>query len=87
MIYLDFKYFSVVCLSIDYEKAAVKTTLTTMGHFFGKKLNFCPSDITCNSIALKSFVWNHISKFLINVFWISNKSPLEISSPRLDVEN
>ena len=48
MIYLDVKYFSVVCLSIYYEKLAVKTTLTTMGHFFGKKLNYCPSDIICN---------------------------------------
>ena len=53
MIYLDVKYFSVVCLSIYYEKLAVKTTLTTMGHFFAKKLNFCPSDIICNSIALE----------------------------------
>ena len=53
MIYLDVKYFSVVCLSIYYEKLAVKTTLTTMGHFFAKKLNYCPSDIICNSIALK----------------------------------
>ena len=38
-IYLDVKYFSVVCLSIYYEKLAVKTTLTMMGHFFAKKLN------------------------------------------------
>ena len=45
MIYLDVKYFSVVCLSINYEEFAVKTTLTTMRHFFAKKLNFCPSDI------------------------------------------
>ena len=48
MIYLDVKYFLVVYLSIYYEKLAVKTTLTTMGHFFGKKLNYCPSDIICN---------------------------------------
>ena len=48
MIYLDVKYFSVVCLSIYYEKLAVKTTLTTMGHFFVKKLNYCLSDIICN---------------------------------------
>ena len=27
MIFLDVKYFSVLCLSIDYEKPAVKTTL------------------------------------------------------------
>ena len=33
MIYLDVKYFSIVCLNIYYEKPAVKTTLTTMGHF------------------------------------------------------
>ena len=32
IIYLDMKYFSVVYLSIYYEKLAVKTTLTTMGH-------------------------------------------------------
>ena len=44
MIYLDVRYFSVVCLSIYYEKRAVKTTLKTMGHFFAKKLNFCPSE-------------------------------------------
>ena len=44
MIYFDVRYFSVVFLSIYYEKLAVKTTLTTMGHFFTKKLNFCPSD-------------------------------------------
>ena len=29
MIFLDVKYFSVVCLSIYYEKLAVKTALTT----------------------------------------------------------
>ena len=29
------------CLSIYYEKPAVKTTLTTKEHFFAKKLNFC----------------------------------------------
>ena len=33
MIYLDVKYFSIVCLNIHYEKPAVKTTLKTMGHF------------------------------------------------------
>ena len=27
------------------QQLVVKTTLTTMGHFFTKKLNFCPSDI------------------------------------------
>ena len=53
MIYLDVKYFSVVCLSIYYEKPAIKTTLTTMGHFFEKKLSCCPSEIICNSVALK----------------------------------
>ena len=45
MIYLDVKYFSVVCLSIYYEKLAVNTTLTTMGYFFAKKLNFSPPDV------------------------------------------
>ena len=45
MIYLDVKYFSVVCLSIYYDKSAIKTTLATMGHFFAKKLIFCPSNI------------------------------------------
>ena len=37
----------------SYEKLTVKTTLTTTGHFFAKNLNYCPSDIICNSIALK----------------------------------
>ena len=63
MIYYDVKYFSVVYLSIIYEKLAVKTTLTTMRYFFAKKLNFCPSDITWNSIALKCKCLKHISKF------------------------
>ena len=45
MIYLDAKYFPVVYLSICYEKIAVKTTLTSAGHFFAKKLNFCPPNI------------------------------------------
>ena len=45
MIYLNVKDFSVVCLSICYEKLAVKTVLTSVGYFFVKKLNFCPSDI------------------------------------------
>ena len=38
-------FFSVVCVSICYEKLAVKTTLTRVGYFFAKNLNFCPSDI------------------------------------------
>ena len=38
-IYLDVTYFLVVCLSIYYEKLAVKSTLTMMGHFLAKKLN------------------------------------------------
>ena len=45
MIYLNVKCFSVVCLSIYHERLAVKATLATMGHFLGKNLNFCPSDI------------------------------------------
>ena len=45
MIYLHVKYFSVVCLSICYEKLAVKTALTNVGYFFVKKSNVCPSDI------------------------------------------
>ena len=53
MIYLVVKYFVLVCLSIYYEKPDVKTVLTTMGYFFAKKLNYCPSDIICNSVALK----------------------------------
>ena len=40
MIYLDLKYFSVVRLSTYYKKLTVKTTLTLMGDFFAKKLNF-----------------------------------------------
>ena len=51
MIYLDVKYFSVVCFSIYFEKPAIKTTLATMEHCFAKKLNFCLSDIICNSVA------------------------------------
>ena len=51
MIYLDVEYFSVVCLSIYYEKPAIKTTLRTMEHCFAMKLNYCPSDIICNSVA------------------------------------
>ena len=39
------KFFSVVCVSICYEKVAVKTTTTRVGYCFTKKLNFCPSDI------------------------------------------
>ena len=53
MIYPNVKYFSVVCLSIYYDKSAVKTALTTMGHFFANKSNYCPSDIICHSVALK----------------------------------
>ena len=45
MIYLDVKYFSVVCRNICYEKLGVKTLLTMVGHFLAKKLNVCPSDI------------------------------------------
>ena len=45
MIYLHVKYVSVVCRSIYYEKLAAKTTLTVIGHFFAKKLNYCSSDI------------------------------------------
>ena len=56
---LDVKYFSVVCLSIYYEKPAVKTTLTTIVHFFAKNLNYCPSDIICNSVALKCQCLKH----------------------------
>ena len=40
MIYFDLKYFPVVCLSICHEILAVKTTVTTMEHFFAKKLNY-----------------------------------------------
>ena len=45
LIYLDVKHFSVVCLSIYYEKLAVKTMLTTMGRFFAKKLDYFPFEI------------------------------------------
>ena len=58
-IYLDVKYFSVVCLSIYYEKLAVKTKHTTMGHFFAKKLNYCSLDIIYNLIALKCQCLKH----------------------------
>ena len=50
MIYLDVMHFSVVYLSIYYEKLAVKNTLTTMGQFFTKNLNYWTSDINCNSM-------------------------------------
>ena len=59
MIYLDVKYFSVVCPSIYYKKPAVKPALTSMGHFFADKLNYCPSDIICNAIALKCQCLKH----------------------------
>ena len=42
-IYLDVKYFSVVCLGIYYKKLSVQTTLTTMRHFFVKNLNLSSS--------------------------------------------
>ena len=58
-IFLDVKYFSVIRLSILYEQLAVKTTLTTMGHFFAKKLHYCQSDIICNSILLKCQCLKH----------------------------
>ena len=53
VIYLDVNYFSVVFLRIYYEKLAVKANHTTIGYFFAKKLNYCPSDINYNSLALK----------------------------------
>ena len=59
MIYLDVRYFSVVFLSIYYEKLAVKTRLIMMGHFFAKKSNYCPFDIICNSIVLKCHCLKH----------------------------
>ena len=33
IIYLDLKYFSIVCLIIYHDKLAVKTALTVLGHF------------------------------------------------------
>ena len=65
MIYLNVNFLSVVCLSIYYEKLTVKTTLTTtMGHFLANKLNYCQSDIICNSIALKCQCLKHFLKHL-----------------------
>ena len=87
MIYLDVKYFSAVCLSIYYEKLTVKTTLTTMGRFLAKKLNYCSSNIIGNSFVLKCQCLKHTYEFLIHVFCRSNKSWREISSPSLDLEN
>ena len=81
------KMFLVVCLSIYYEKLAVKATLITMGYFFSKKLNFCPSDIIWNSIVLKCQCLKQASKFLIHVFCISNMSWREIISLRLGPGN
>ena len=68
-------------------EVSVNTTLTTMGHFFAKKLNFCPSDIIWNSIALKWQCLKHTSKFLIRVSCVSNRSLREIRSPHLDPGN
>ena len=65
MIYLDVKCFSVVCLSIYCEKPA---TLTTMGHFFEKKINYCPPDIICNSVALKCQCVKHTEKIFNSCF-------------------
>ena len=84
MIYLVVKFFSVVCPSIYYEKRAIKTILTSMGHFFAKKLIFCPSDIIWKSFALKCQCLKKTSKFSIHVFSLSNTSWREISSPHLD---
>ena len=70
MIYLDAKYFPVVYLSICYEKIALKTTLTSAGHFFAKKLNFCPPNIIWNSSALKYQCLKLSSKFLVHAFCI-----------------
>ena len=59
IIYLHVKYFSAVCLSTYCEKPAVKNTLATMRYVFAKKLNYCLSDIICNSVALKSQCLKH----------------------------
>ena len=64
MIYLNVNFLSVVCLSIYYEKLTVKTTLTTIGHLFAIKLNYCQSNIICNSIALKCQCLKHFLKHL-----------------------
>ena len=85
--YLDVKYFLVVCLSIYYEKPVEKTTLITTGYFFAKKLNYCPFDIICNSIALKCQCLKHTLECLIHAFCISNKSWQEISSAPFDLGN
>ena len=66
MFYLDVKYLLVVCLCIYYEKVAVKTTLTTMGHSFEKKLIFFPSDII--QITLKTTVLNTLQNFQFMLF-------------------
>ena len=72
-IYLNVKYFSVVCLRICYDKLAVKTRLTTTGHLFAKKLNFCLPNINWNSVALKCQLLKHTSSFLIHVFVYSTR--------------
>ena len=59
MIDLDVKYFLVVCLSIYYEKPAAKVTLTTMEHFFARKLNYCQFDIIGNSVTSKCRLLKH----------------------------
>ena len=73
MIYLDVTYFSVVCLTIYYEKPAVKTMLTTMGYFFSKKLNYCPSDIICNSFPLKCLCLKYTKKILIHILTLETR--------------
>ena len=75
MIDLDVNYFSVVCLSIYYEKPAVKTKITTMGHFFAKKLNQCPSDIICNSIKMP-LLETHFKHFSL-CFFVYHTNPDE----------
>ena len=49
------RFFSVVCLSIYYEKNTAKTALTMMRLFFAKELNFCPSDINVSCVKMPVF--------------------------------
>ena len=79
LIYLDVKYFLAAGFSMCYQKFAVKTNLTTMGHFFGRKLNYFQSDITFISIALKCQCLKYTSTFSIRVFCISTTSWRKIS--------
>ena len=87
IIYLDVKYFLVVCLSIYHEKRAVKTTLTAIRHFFSKKLKFCPSRHNLKLNYVKMVMLETHFRIFNSYFCISLSSRREIRSPRMDLGN